>query len=203
LIIMSVSEIQAPRVIGPKCNGMLMTIGEFLEADDWEDGWRYELVHGVLIVNPAPGGGERRPNDQLGHWFLTYQESHPQGAVLDDTVGEHDIITGTGVRRADRVVWANLGRFPDYRADVPTIAIEFTSDRSRDRPRDLIEKRREYAAAGVREYWVIDRFRRRMTVFRGADEIIVNENEVYATPLLPGFELPLAQLLAIADRFPE
>jgi Uma2 family endonuclease len=196
---MSISEIQAPRTIGPKCNGMLMTIEEFLEADDWEEGWRYELVHGVLIVNPAPGGGERRPNDELAYWFLLYKNTHPQGAALDDTVGEHGIVTDMGVRRADRVVWANLGHFPDYRADVPTIAIEFTSDRRRD----LIEKRREYAAAGVQEYWVLDRFRRRMTFFRGEKEIIINENDVYATPLLPGFELPLVKLLVIADRFPE
>jgi hypothetical protein len=29
----------------------------------------------------------------------------------------------------------------------------------------------------------------------------VKEAEVYRTPLLPDFELPLAQLLAVADRW--
>jgi Uma2 family endonuclease len=55
----------------------------------------------------------------------------------------------------------------------------------------------------VREHWIIDRFRRRMIVVRGgADpvtEIVITEQDTYTTPLLPGFELPLAQLLAIAD----
>jgi len=42
-----------------------------------------------------------------------------------------------------------------------------------------------------------------MTVVRGGSdpvtEIVITEQETYATPLLPGFELPLAQLLAVAD----
>jgi Uma2 family endonuclease len=56
---------------------------------------------------------------------------------------------------------------------------------------------------GVKEYWIIDRFRRRLTVVRGgtdpATEIVITEQDTYTTPLLPGFELPLAQLLAVAD----
>ncbi|MGH7127951.1 MAG: Uma2 family endonuclease, partial [Planctomycetaceae bacterium] len=80
-------------------------------------------------------------------------------------------------------------------------AIEFVSKRSRDRRRDFIEKRQEFAEVGIEEYWVIDRFRRRMTVFRGmTEEITVAEQDIYRTDLLPGFELPLARLLAIADR---
>jgi hypothetical protein len=42
-----------------------------------------------------------------------------------------------------------------------------------------------------------------MTVVRGgADsvtEVVITEQGTYTTPLLPGFELPLAQLLAVAD----
>ena len=29
----------------------------------------------------------------------------------------------------------------------------------------------------------------------------MKENEVYKTPLLPGFELPLAKLLAVSDKY--
>jgi Uma2 family endonuclease len=52
-------------------------------------------------------------------------------------------------------------------------------------------------------YWIIDRFRRQMTVVRATDsspkEIVVQEQELYSSPLLPGFELPLAKILAEAD----
>jgi Uma2 family endonuclease len=57
--------------------------------------------------------------------------------------------------------------------------------------------------AGISEYWVIDRFRRLMIVYRGPanrpTEIVVREDEVYTTPLLPGFALAVAKLLGVAD----
>ncbi len=102
------------------------------------------------------------------------------------------------------MIWAGLGRVPNVRRDVPTIAIEFVSVGRSNRTRDYEHKRDEYLAAGVEEYWVIDRFRRQMTVFRrdgqAFSQSIVAEGESYATPLLPGFELPLAKVLAEADK---
>jgi Uma2 family endonuclease len=57
-------------------------------------------------------------------------------------------------------------------------------------------------ALGIAEYWIIDRFRRIMTVVRntpsGPQDLVVQANETYRTPLLPGFELPLATLLSAA-----
>jgi Uma2 family endonuclease len=198
---MSIADIPTPVQVGPESNGMLMTPEEFDALEDWEEGYRYELVHGVLIVTPPPALGEHKPNDELGHWLLTYRDTHPHGSALDDTAPEHTIQNRTGRRRTDRAVWAGLGRTPDYDHDPPAIAIEFVGRRSRDRRRDYFDKRQEYTEAGVREYWIIDRFRRTMTVCRGVDEEeIVVEGQSNSTKLLPGFELPFARLLAIADR---
>ncbi len=74
---------------------------------------------------------------------------------------------------------------------------------ARDALRDYEQKRDEYLAAGVREYWIIDRFRRIMTVYRkGAARARPRSSpkaETYQTDLLPGFVLPLARLLGRAD----
>ncbi len=71
--------------------------------------------------------------------------------------------------------------------------------------REHIWAARDHREIGITEYWIIDRFRRTLTVYRGtqaAPELqVVKEGEVYRTPLSPGFELPLAQLLAVADRW--
>ena len=81
--------------------------------------------------------------------------------------------------------------------------MEFVSKSRRDWRRDYIEKRREYSKVGVIEYWVINRFQREMTVFYLGEgkrrEKVVGEKETYRTKLLPGFELPLAKLLSVAD----
>jgi Uma2 family endonuclease len=75
----------------------------------------------------------------------------------------------------------------------------------RDRRRDYTEKRREYMEIDISEYWIIDRFQRTMTVVvngpPGPTDRVVQEDEIYTTPLPPGFELPLAPLLAVADEW--
>ena len=190
------------RRLGPESNGMPMTPEEFDAVEDWDELYKYELVHGVVIVVPPPPAGERGPNGHLEYWLLAYQESHPNGGSLDDTLSEQELETPSGIRRADRVIWCGLGRQPKLKNDIPAIVIEFVAKRARDRKRDYEEKRAEYAAIGVKEYWVIDRFRRTMTVCRGENELqIVHEADVYRTELLPGFELPLAKLLAVAERW--
>lgn len=190
--------IDSPCLLTPSSAGLRMTADEF-DAADFEPGWRYELIQGVVVVSPAPLPEERDPNEELGRWLRNYQEFHPLGHHLDRTLHEHDIHVGADRRRADRVIWAGLGRRPDA-AETPTIAVEFVSQGKRNATRDYQEKRREYAAIGIREYWVVDRFRRSLTVFElGGGVRVFGESETYSTPLLPGFELSMASLFAAAD----
>lgn len=183
-----------------------MTPAEFdaIPPHRWDDRYRYELIRGVLVVSPFAGPAERDPNDDLGHLLRSHGETHPLGSALDLTLPEQTIPT-TNRRRCDRAIWCGLGRVPDEERDLPTIVVEFVSASRRDIIRDYEEKRDEYLTAGIREYWVIDRFRRLMTAFKpGPDGFIarvVRENETYQTDLLPGFSLPLARLLAKADRW--
>ena len=200
---MAISIVSAPPEIGLDDNGILMSPEEFDAIEEYDDNYRYELVHGVLIVNPIPDLGERDPNQYLGHLLLSYGDCEPGASVLDLTIGEEYVRLPSSRRRADRVIWTGLGRYPDPKLDLPTIVVEFVSRRRRDRLRDYVLKRDEYLALGIREYWVIDRFQRDMTVFRpgpdGFEQQCIGEAETYRTPLLPGFELPLARLLGRAD----
>lgn len=118
---------------------------------------------------------------------------------------EQYIRTPGSRRRADRLIWAGLGRLPQVKRDIPTIAVEFVSASRRDRRRDYVEKREEYLAAGVREYWIVDRFRRCLTVCRaeGDDQTIPEGASYDDCPALPGCILPVAPLLAAADQWDE
>jgi Uma2 family endonuclease len=204
----SSSTSPVPTIIGPLSAGVLMTPEEFDEIADYDDRFNYELIHGVLVVTPIPSEAESDPNEELGFLLRNYQVHHPQGSTLDLTLAERYVYTPNMRRRADRVIWAGLGRLPDTRRDVPTIVVEFVSADKRDRQRDYEEKRLVYLEHGVEEYWVIDRFLRKLTVFRpglgpeGAiDPLVFEEFQTYQSAILPGFELPLSRLLAIADRW--
>ena len=189
------------RELGPDAAGIRMTSREFDRAE-FVEGWRYELINGVLVVSPIPLEEERDPNEELGHLLRLYRDAHPQGAALTATLTEQTVKTRKNRWRVDRVIWAGLGRRP-RRGETPTVVVEFVSEGKRDRERDYVEKRDEYMEVGVKEYWVIDRFSRTLTVFRRrgrrVQKRVFQESETYTTDLLPGFELPLARVLARAD----
>ncbi|QDT36480.1 Uma2 family endonuclease [Stratiformator vulcanicus] len=178
--------------LGPEDNGALMSPAEFDAIESAEEHYRYELIHGVLVVSPPPGEWHREHIDRLGQLLRNYQDVHPDGAALDRTLPENYVIVGDDRRVCDRAIWAGLGRQPDVVNDIPTIAIEIVSKGSAHRRRDFVEKAREYPAAGVKEYWIIERFAQTMTViFADGKQRVLKENEVYQTPLLPGFEFAL------------
>jgi Uma2 family endonuclease len=201
------NPVSARTRIGPRSAGALMTPEEFDSTPEsaWDDRYRYELIHGVLVVTPPVSEAEADPNDELGHLLRSYKETHPDGSVLDVTMPERTVPTTVHRRRCDRAIWVGLGRLPDVKKDIPAIVVEFVSAARRDVLRDYEQKRDEYLAAGVREYWVVDRFRRIMTVYRkgpfGPVHQIVAEAQNYETELLPGFVLPLARLLSRADQW--
>jgi Uma2 family endonuclease len=203
MAVLHVAPISRVADFGPESNGILMTPKEF-DSARFEDDWRYELIEGMLVVTPIPSRAERDPNELLGHWLELYAETHPQGDSLDATFAEETVRIGRNRRRADRLIWAGLGRLPGEE-EKPTIVVEFVSIRLRDRKRDYQTKTREYLRLGVKEYWVIDRFKRTLTVFTRSQgrnrRQVFGESEVYSTELLPGFNLPLAKLLARADRW--
>lgn len=190
-------------MIGPELAGRLMTPEQFDSAQECDENYDYELISGVLVVRLPLPGAERGINDELGYILRNYRNNNPRGPGLDYTVYSNLIRTLSGNRRfADRVIWAGLGRVPDCDLDVPQIVVEFVSSGRRGRTRDIERKRAEYSELGIPEYWLIDLSQREMSVIHlNVDEarIIVGPHDVYETPLLPGFQLPMRTLLKDAD----
>jgi len=66
---MSVADSEAIRLqFEPSAAGMLLAPDEF-DSAEFEDGYRYELIRGVLVVSPAPSPQECGLNVRLGHWL--------------------------------------------------------------------------------------------------------------------------------------
>lgn len=135
-------------------------------------------------------------------------------SVLDPYLETHDPDGFWGVeldiptipfhgRRPDFVYYSaqDAARGIDFVADRatggPTLAVEILSEEDADR--DLVTKRREYAEAGIRHYWILDPKRRTVTTFvlRGAGYDVSGEfsgEEVLTSELFPGLEISLLRL---------
>src|SRR5258708_3239624 len=180
---MSTVEVQTSARLGPESAGVPMTPAEFDAVTEYDDSVNYELINRVLVVTPMASRSERSPNELLGNWLFVYRQNHPTGDCLIETVFEEYLRTRCNRRRVDRVVWiAHGGSRPNPQIDVPTIVVEFVSAGKAAWNSDYVEKRDEYLEAGVAEYWVIDRFRRLLTVYSHQAgqpaERIIRENEV-------------------------
>ena len=112
--------------IGPGSAGILMSPEVFDAIEEYDEDYRYELIHRVLIVTPIPSVEEASPNETLGGLLFLYHEQHPLGSA------RHVL----GRRHANRV----RGNQPrDHRDPRPTIlATSLQSGAGRqlaDRPR--------------------------------------------------------------------
>lgn len=77
------------------------------------------------------------------------------------------------------------------------LVMEVVSGGKEDRKRDLVDKRREYARAGIPEYWIVDPQEEKCTVLRLAGRRYVAHGtfargEVASSHLLPGFTVDVA-----------
>jgi Uma2 family endonuclease len=188
--------------VGIETAGVRMSLEIFRAIDygDVDEFYRYELVRGVLVVTVARSFSDRAANEVLGHRLREFLDNHPQGPCIDATVYSQEVTTRRDtVRVADRVIWLNLGRTPDPEQDIPAIVVDFVCAGRRHWMDDYEVRRREYLNCSVSEYWLIDRFETRMSVYRrGRRAVIFEPGDRFETPLLPGFDVPLNEMMADA-----
>jgi Uma2 family endonuclease len=77
--------------------------------------------------------------------------------------------------------------------------MEVVSGSKKDRHRDLVVKRRQYA--GIREYWIVDPDKEQFIVLRLAGKRYVvhgkfGKDDTATSHLLPGFSVKVADVLA-------
>ncbi len=168
------------------------------EIDAWpDDGNRYELVGGVLIVNPPPGvPHEITINRVLVRLVTAFGD--PQVAHV---VGRSEVRRDPDTRlEPDILVFPAGHAIPEKWIDIRDwwLAVEVHSPSSRYYDRDT--KRAAYLALGVPEVWLVDPQHREITVWtRGAaDPLVYRAGDTlrWARP-----ELPAPVEIAVAELF--
>lgn len=134
-----------------------------------EDGHRYELLDGTLLVTPSPNHAHQRC--VLGLAVLLRDAAPPDQEVI---IAPFDWLIGPRTSFEPDVLVAR-------RADVgernlphpPLLAVEVLSPSTRRI--DLVLKRDAYAAAGVPSYWIVDPDVPSVTALRLEDGVYVDD----------------------------
>lgn len=118
-----------------------------------DDGNRYEVIDGELLVTPSPSPLHQRVVFRLGMALERYVQRHGLGVVIPDV----DLLFQTGqFLRPDVLVAHNT---PDGITNrgieaAPLLVVEILSPTSG--AIDRVKKPARYGAFGIPEYWVLD-----------------------------------------------
>ena len=175
------------------------------DLDDYPDdnGNRYELIEGELLVSRAPGLPHQLVLQNLQGLLYLFLRQHPIGKVAPGAgaiFSKYDAVIPDLVfvshERWDQIV-AN-----DRFEAAPNLVIEILSPGRENRRRDLELKKRLYGKYGVEEYWIVDPKDRSVTVFRLNDGVLhevgsLRDSEEIQSAVLAELHLEAAKLFDI------
>jgi hypothetical protein len=189
--------------VGPADNGRRMSLDRFDRAIA-QEGYLYELNKGIIEVSDVPEPKHALQVQEFRDTLVAYRLAHPNLVTLVAGSKEAKILLDKSQTERHPDVSVYVSPVPDtpdvWSLWVPAIVVEVVSKSSTDR--DYKEKPDEYLQFGVAEYWIIDAFKRQMTVLvRWGGQWkkrIVRPPQKYETRQLPGFALDLKRVLSSA-----
>jgi len=180
----------------PPDPGRPLSAEEFFMLPD--DGWRTELVRGLVVREPPAGAGHGHLGSTLLFHLMAFVREQGSGRVFGADTGFRLFRSPDTVRAPD-VAFVAEGRFDaglpvGYVPFAPDLAVEVVSPSNT--ASELQEKVLDYLAAGTRLVWVVDPRRETVTVYRSRDDIRIlgREDELEAPDVLPGFRVEISEL---------
>jgi Uma2 family endonuclease len=183
--------------LGKADHGRIISAEEFAEAE-FDEPYSYEREGGRLVVLLPEGYGHQSASEPWRDALVLYKVRNP-GVV-------RHVFSGAWVRPdedRDRIgdIGVYLTATPETEPGVepiPDLVFEIVSPGKANRTRDYVTKRAIDESLGVKEYVIVDRFERRVTVLTlgegGYDERVLTDADTYTSPLLPGFEVRIADV---------
>ncbi len=129
-----------------------------------DDGNRYEIINGELLMVPAPSTAHQMVNANIAYELRTVVKKQNLGKVLyapvdvkfsEENVVQPDIIFIS--RENEQIITQmNISGAPDMIIEILSPSTAYT---------DLIRKKELYEKFGVKEYWIVDPLKERVEVF--------------------------------------
>jgi Uma2 family endonuclease len=117
-----------------------------------DDGNRYELVDGILLVSPSPRYLHQRAVGVLFRHLDAYLVAHPFGTAMTSPA-DLDLRTSQ-VMQPDVFVLDGVGDREWKTVGVPLLVAEVLSPSYEEYDREI--KRRRFQRSGVPIYWIVD-----------------------------------------------
>jgi Uma2 family endonuclease len=179
----------------------LITVEEYARQAD--DGRKTELVRGRIVEVPQPKPLHGYLCGRVSRMLGNFVEDRGLGRVLTNDAGIVTECNPDTVRGAD-VAYYSYQRLPkgplpkSYLEVAPELAIEIRSPD--DRWKDIRKKVAEYLTIGVTTVVVIDLEPKKVHVYSAdrEDEALSGDDVLQLPDVLPGFSLPLPQILSEA-----
>lgn len=170
-----------------------LTYESYLKTPDDE---RYELLDGMLVMEPAPLTTHQYVLGNLHHAVRSFLDEHnlgevyisPTDVVLSDTNVMQPDLLFVSSERAHIVTRENI-------QGAPELVVEVLSPSTAERDKTL--KLDLYARHGVKEYWLVDPNAKTVMVLvlgeHGFEAVgTYGEGQTLTSPTLAGFSLNLA-----------
>jgi Uma2 family endonuclease len=158
-----------------------------------EDGTRYEVIEGELFVSRAPGLTHQRVSLNLALYIGIYLSRNPVGEILAAPGVVFSEFSGVipdlaFVKTERREEIASGERI----TGAPDLVIEIVSPGAENERRDRTAKRQLYGKYGVKEYWLVDPYKRTVEVFllKGRTlklHAVYADGDKIISSMLPGF----------------
>lgn len=163
-----------------------------------DDGRRYEILNGVLLMTPAPDIPHQRSSARLVYYLMQYVEFAELGRVLHAPVDVE--LSATQVCQPDIVVVLvpRLHLLHEKRViGAPDLLVEIASPATARYDRG--DKKRAYAQAGVGEYWIVEPRTHTIEVLVLAEgdyrsQGVSGGAETLRSSVIPHFPVPVQQL---------
>jgi Uma2 family endonuclease len=179
------------------------TQGNWDEVDYLELDGNYlvELNNGSIEVLPMPTTTHQFIMLYLYGLLLSFVSRRGLGTVV---VAPLRIHLGPKKFREPDVVFMlrkHAHRIGEQYWEGADLVMEVVSGGEEDRRRDLFEKRRDYARAGIPEYWIVDPQEERIIVLRLSGKRYLSEGsfsigQTASSILLPGFSVDVKEVFA-------
>jgi Uma2 family endonuclease len=185
--------------VKPANSGVKLTWDDFVHFPD--DGKRHELIGGEHYVMPPPNLRHQAISRNLLFLIQSFLQTHPIGRVycapLDVILSQFDVV------EPDLLYVSNERREEllsgQWVTGAPDLVVEIGSPSNRRHDETI--KRRLYERFAVAEYWVVDPeldaikvYRRTGERYERVAELMLEDDDVLTTPLLPGLEMTLARI---------